>query len=215
MHQRAALRFEELAVRHPPGAMFGDLACSAGHHILVALAAPLCVIRRPEAIGDGFGLLEDEPVVVERSQSDDVVFIDRVECRPLRTEAVGFVVEASRRLAWCKRRAERRRSRLQLCFPIERPDSGEPLPTRLVGRLTVDHGPRSGGEDDDPDSRRKSCASTPCSLSHDSPHCPVRLVVFSRRRMSAGRTGLAGCCALLIVLVVPIVESVGRVEPYE
>jgi hypothetical protein len=91
-----ALRFEERAVLQTTGAVLRNLAGAAGHHILAALAASLRVVGRPEPVGNGFGLLEDEAVVVEGPQWNDGVLVDLVERRALDVEAVGPVVEAGR-----------------------------------------------------------------------------------------------------------------------
>ena len=76
MDQRPAERLEELAFEQSSGAMFRDLAGAAGDDVLVAFAAALGVVGRAEAIGDGLDFFENEPIVVERAERDDVVFVD-------------------------------------------------------------------------------------------------------------------------------------------
>ena len=80
-----------------PGAVLGDLAGAARDDVLVTFAAGLRVVRRPEAVGDRLDFLEDEAVVVERTQRHHRVLVDGVEGRTLRVEAVGAIVEGGRR----------------------------------------------------------------------------------------------------------------------
>ena len=51
LDQRAAERLEELAVVRCPVRCSADLARAAGHDVLVALAAALRVVGRPESVG--------------------------------------------------------------------------------------------------------------------------------------------------------------------
>ncbi len=48
-----------------PGAVLGDLAGAARHHVLVTLPAALRVVDRAEAVGDRFDFFEHEAIVVE------------------------------------------------------------------------------------------------------------------------------------------------------
>ena len=92
--------FEELTFFGTPGAKFSDLAGAASDDVLMALAAALRVVGRAKTVSRGFDLFEDETVVVERAQSDDVVFIQRFKRRPLRKKAVfSKIVEAGRRFS--------------------------------------------------------------------------------------------------------------------
>ena len=84
MHERPAERLEELVAHEPTRAVLGDLAGTAGRDVLMTLAATLRVVDRAQSVGDDFDLLEDEAVVVERTQRHDIVLVDRLERRALR-----------------------------------------------------------------------------------------------------------------------------------
>ncbi len=88
----------------PPGAVLGDLARAAGRDVLVALAARLRVVDGSETVRAPLDLLEDESIVVERSQRHDRVLFERVEIRPLVEIAVREAVEARRRFGETPRR---------------------------------------------------------------------------------------------------------------
>src|SRR5438067_9061160 len=75
MDQRAAERFEKLAVCGMPGSLHGDLAGTAGDDILMTFAAALGVVSRPKALGNGFDFFVNEPVVIERSKLDKIVLV--------------------------------------------------------------------------------------------------------------------------------------------
>ena len=94
MDERSAQRREELAVVGTASAMFGDLARAARDDVLMAFAAALGVVSGPQAVGGRFDFLEDEPIVVERSQRDDRVLVQGVERRSLRVEPVRQIVES-------------------------------------------------------------------------------------------------------------------------
>src|SRR5687768_8294831 len=78
--------------------MLCDLARAASDDVLMAFTAALRVVRRTQSVADELLFFENEPVVIERPQDDDVVFVDRVEWRPLYIEAVRHAVEACWRL---------------------------------------------------------------------------------------------------------------------
>ena len=111
LNQRAAERLEEGATRQMTGALFRDLTCAAGDHVLVALAATLRVVGRSEPVCRAFHLLKNEPVVVEGIQGHDGPISDAAEVRPLRIEPVGHAVEARDRL--------RGRGRRQIALDID------------------------------------------------------------------------------------------------
>ena len=110
LDQRATHRFHELQQLEAPGAMLGHLARATGHDVLVTFAAGLGVERGPQPVSDRLDFLEDEPVVVEGTQRHHGVFVDGVECRPLRVEPVGAIVERRGRLAERSARAILRRA---------------------------------------------------------------------------------------------------------
>jgi len=83
--------------------MLGNLARAARSDVLMAFAATLCVVDRPQAVLDVLDLLEQKTVVVERAQRHDVRGVQSVEGRPLAQEAVGLIVEACRRLVGTRR----------------------------------------------------------------------------------------------------------------
>src|SRR4051812_178166 len=91
--------------------MLRHLARATRHDVLMALAAGLRVVGRPESIPDALHLFEDELVVVERTQRDDRVFVERVGGGPLGIEAIGAVVESGWRLAKGRARDRFRRDR--------------------------------------------------------------------------------------------------------
>jgi hypothetical protein len=62
--------------------VLGDLAGAARDDVLVTFAAGLRVVGRPEPSAIVLDLLEHEAVVVERTQRDDRVLVERVERRP-------------------------------------------------------------------------------------------------------------------------------------
>src|SRR4029079_16547016 len=95
--QRAAERLEEHAALEPPDAVLGDLARAAGRDVLVALATRLRVVDGSETVRASLDLLEDEAIIVERSERHDRVLFERVEVRPLVEIAVREAVEARRR----------------------------------------------------------------------------------------------------------------------
>ncbi len=103
LDQRAAERLEEDLAVHAARAVLGDLAGAAGYHVLVTFAATLGVVGRPETVHHGLDFLEDEAVVVERTQRNDIVLIDRIEWRSLRRKSVRAVIEAGRRLGNARR----------------------------------------------------------------------------------------------------------------
>ena len=102
VNQRAAERLEEFAVLHVSGSVLGDLAGAAGDDVLMALAAALGVVDRPQAILDRFEFLEDESIVVERAERDDAFFVDGIVVRPLFIEAICLVVETRRSFVGCR-----------------------------------------------------------------------------------------------------------------
>src|SRR4029450_11902654 len=112
-----------------PGAMFRNLACAAGDHVLVALAAALRVVRGPETVGDLLHFLEDEPIVVERTKRYDVVFVQLFEVGTLRIESVREVVEAD-----CRFRSLGRRRR-RVVFILDVPVFRETLAAILIALL--------------------------------------------------------------------------------
>ena len=81
-----------------PGPKLGYLAATPRNHILVTLSAALGVIRGAKAVLNGFNLLENKSVIVERAEWHDVVIVQCLESRSLLEKAVGFVVEAGGRL---------------------------------------------------------------------------------------------------------------------
>lgn len=90
------------------GAVFRHLAGAARDHVLVTLAATLRVVGRSQAVGGRLHFLEDEAVVVERSQRHRVD--DGGEVRALRVEAVGAAIEPGE--GFSGSRQARRRARL-------------------------------------------------------------------------------------------------------
>ena len=64
----------------------------------MTFAARLRVVSGPETVGDALRFLEDELVVVERSQRDHGVFVNGVEIRSLRIEPICEAVEGGGRL---------------------------------------------------------------------------------------------------------------------
>ena len=99
LDERTTHRLDELQQFQAPGAVLGDLAGATRDDVLVTFAACLCIERRPQPVGDRFHFFEDEPVVVEGTQRDHRVFVDVVECRTLRVETVGAIVECGGCLA--------------------------------------------------------------------------------------------------------------------
>jgi hypothetical protein len=131
--------------------VFGTLARAAGHHVLVALAAALGVVRGSESVLQALDLLEDEAVVVERRERVHVLLVDRLEGRPLLQESIGQVVEARRRLGgglariraalWCRRDR----------FSLDAPSSLEAIARLRVGGVRNEEG---GAEQQEAERRR-------------------------------------------------------------
>src|SRR4029079_5623806 len=106
--------------------------------VLMTFAAALRVVGRPEPFIGAFGLLEDEPVVVEGSQRDDVVLVQRVEGRPLRIEAVRETVETGRCVFESRRGEGFSRGRPRLCaLGIDDAVGRETRLTTAITLLTV------------------------------------------------------------------------------
>src|SRR5438128_1536766 len=78
------------------GAVLRNLARATRHHVLVTLSAALRVVDRTETIGDPLDLLEDEAVVVVRTQRLDRPFLEALVRRPLHQISVGAIVEPGR-----------------------------------------------------------------------------------------------------------------------
>ena len=72
VHERSTGRLEERTVLHSARSMLGNLARAARNDVLMALAATLRVVDRPQAVFDVLDLFEEEAVVVERPQRHDV-----------------------------------------------------------------------------------------------------------------------------------------------
>ena len=98
VNQRSALRVEELPAGQVPRPLYRHLAGAAGDDVLVTLATALGVVGRPKSVRIFLDLLEDESVVVERTQRHDVVFVQLVEGHSLRIESVRDVGKSRRRL---------------------------------------------------------------------------------------------------------------------
>src|SRR6266496_90467 len=96
LNQRTARRLEEFATEGVASAMLGYLARASRDHVLVALPAALSVVGRPKAAFFSFNFFKDEPAIVERTEWHNIVPVDRVERRPLLSEAVSQVVKTGR-----------------------------------------------------------------------------------------------------------------------
>ena len=83
MHERTAKRLEELVAHEPTRAVLRNLAGTARRDVLMTLAATLRVIDGAQSVRDYFDFLEDEAVIVERTQRHDIVLVDRLERRAL------------------------------------------------------------------------------------------------------------------------------------
>src|SRR5262249_9743425 len=97
MNERSTQRFKELAVFRAPGSKLCNLTGATRHNVLVAFPATLRVIRRPKSVLNAFSFLEDEPVIVERAERNDRVFVQGLEIWSLVSEAVGQIVKSGGR----------------------------------------------------------------------------------------------------------------------